>query len=66
MRITVRLSENELQALATMARDECRDVREQARFIIVETAKRRGLLINNRVEHADTLVQEATCEYAAR
>jgi hypothetical protein len=44
VRITVRLSDIELQALAAIARKEYRDVREQARFIIVKEVKRRGLL----------------------
>lgn len=43
-RIPIRLDDESLTALQTLARQECRDVRQQAAWIIERELKRRGLL----------------------
>lgn len=46
-RIPIRLDDESLTALQTLARQECRDVRQQAAWIIERELKRRGLLQAN-------------------
>ncbi len=44
-RINVPLDMSELEALIQIARSECRDPREQLRFLLRNEARRRGLLV---------------------
>ena len=48
-RITVPLTTNERQALVTIAERECRDPRDQLRFILRREAQAMGLLPDERV-----------------
>lgn len=44
LKVNVRLEEDEIRALASMADSDCRPPREQMRFLLREEARRRGLL----------------------
>jgi hypothetical protein len=50
MRVTISLQEAELRPLAAWARSECRDVRAQIRFIVIEELRRRALLSTDETE----------------
>ena len=49
-RIPIRLSDESLTALRTMARQEYRDVRQQAAWIIEQELERCGLLVGNKTD----------------
>lgn len=60
-RLTVMLAENELTALLVMATEEMRDPRDQARFLICQALKRRGLLREEKSDECpETLSEEKT------
>jgi len=42
-KLTVRLSKEEFDALATMSQTDCRNMREELRFLVQAEAHRRGL-----------------------
>jgi hypothetical protein len=42
--VTIKLTAEEYSALAAMAKADCRNVRQEVRAIMIEEARRRGLL----------------------
>ncbi len=55
VRLMVTLTGEEPSALTRMAADDCRDPREQLRYLLREEARRRGLLAEGQQEeeHAE-------------
>jgi len=52
-RMQIALDKRELDALIAMAGQDCREVKNQARFLIIAEAQRRGILKSDRNREQD-------------